>query len=94
MQSDDLTISRTFPRNGLWRALTPQVFPLPVLLDALHRVNEDQLSITDDAQAIEMAGLNPMLVPGSIDNIKITTPADLALAERVWLNQRDQQDNK
>jgi 2-C-methyl-D-erythritol 4-phosphate cytidylyltransferase len=89
-----MTITKTLPRGGLWRALTPQVFHLPVLLNALKKVVEDQLAITDDAQAVEMAGFAPMLVPGNADNFKITTPGDLALAEKVWLNQRDQHDNK
>jgi 2-C-methyl-D-erythritol 4-phosphate cytidylyltransferase len=44
----------------------------------------------DDAQALELAGYAPKLVEGSADNIKITTPADLRLAEMIWLNQRNQ----
>lgn len=94
MQADDMTIAKTLPREGLWQALTPQVFRLPVLLNALKKVVEDQLAITDDAQAVEMAGFAPTLVAGNADNFKITTPGDLALAEKVWLNQRDQHDNK
>ena len=50
--------------------------------------------ITDDAQAVELSGHTPMLVPGDVENLKITLPGDLALAEGIWLNQRDQQDDK
>jgi 2-C-methyl-D-erythritol 4-phosphate cytidylyltransferase len=48
------------------------------------------MEVTDDAQALELAGYAPKLVEGSADNIKITTPADLRLAEMIWLNQRNQ----
>jgi len=94
LQNDNLEIARTVPREGLWRAFTPQVFHLQVLLNALRRVIDDNIAITDDAQAVELAGYSPALVAGNTENLKITTPADLALAERIWLNQRDQQDDE
>ena len=73
-------ISETLPRDGLWRALTPQVFRLELLLEALARAIASGAAVTDDAAAVELAGLAPALVEGSADNIKITTPADLAVA--------------
>lgn len=94
LQNEDLEIARTLPREGLWRALTPQVFHLQVLLNALRRVIDDEIAITDDAQAVELAGYSPALVAGSGENLKITMPGDLALAERIWLNQRNQQDHE
>jgi len=94
LQTDSMEIANTLSREGLWRALTPQVFHLQTLLAALNKVIDEKLVITDDAQAIEMMGYAPALVAGSADNFKITTPGDLALAEMVWLNQRDQEDNK
>ncbi len=93
-QNERQEISRTVSRQGLWRALTPQVFHLPVLLNALKKVNDADQAVTDDAQAAELAGYSPALVEGSVENIKITNPGDLMLAERIWLNQRDQQDDK
>ncbi len=93
-QADNMEIASTLPREGLWRALTPQVFHLPVLLNALKESIHQNRAITDDAQAVESIGHFPLLVAGSADNFKITTPGDLALAERVWLNQRDQQENE
>ena len=94
LQTDSMEIASTLSREGLWRALTPQVFHLQVLLGALKKVIDEKLVITDDAQAIEMVGYAPQLVVGSVDNFKITTPGDLALAQMVWLNQCDQKDNK
>jgi 2-C-methyl-D-erythritol 4-phosphate cytidylyltransferase len=93
-QNERMEIDGTLPRQGLWRALTPQVFHLAPLLNALKRVIDDGAVVTDDAQAIEMIGYNPALVEGSADNIKITAPGDLQLAEQIWLHQRDQQDNE
>ncbi len=86
----NMEVANTLPRERLWRALTPQVFHLQPLLNALKQVIEQNLEVTDDAQALELAGYAPKLVEGSADNIKITTPADLSLAEMIWLNQRDQ----
>jgi 2-C-methyl-D-erythritol 4-phosphate cytidylyltransferase len=93
-QTDNMEIASTLPRDLLWRALTPQVFHLQALLNALKQVIDQNLVITDDAQAIELMGHAPALVAGSADNFKITTREDLALAEMVWLKQRDQQDNE
>jgi len=94
LQSDSMEIASTLPREQLWRALTPRVFHLQALLNAMKQVIDRDLAITDDAQAMELMGHSPALVTGSSDNFKITTRADLALAEMVWLYQRDQQDNE
>jgi len=73
-------VARTEPRAGLWRALTPQAFRLRVLLAALRAAAQADRVPTDEAEAIEWAGLGrPLLVPGSAANVKVTTPADLAL---------------
>lgn len=71
----------TVERRHLWRALTPQLFPIHVLADALARAHEAGVEVTDEAMAMERAGYHPHLVAGSAANIKITVPADLALAE-------------
>lgn len=90
LQGDTLGIIKTVSRYRLWRAFTPQVFSLPILLRALNVVINDNLEITDDASAIELLGYLPTLVTGDPTNIKITSPSDLSLAELIWLNQRDQ----
>ena len=86
-----MDITRTVSRDQLWRAFTPQIFPLPMLLRSLKVVIDDNLEISDDASAIELQGFSPRLVSGDPSNIKITNPSDLNLAELIWLNQRDQQ---
>lgn len=73
------TIETTEPREHLWRALTPQAFRRDLLLDALQRALADGVSVTDEAMAVERLGRHPRLVEGREDNIKVTTPADLAL---------------
>lgn len=73
----------TQERAGLWRALTPQLFPLQALLAALADAAQSEVQVTDEAMAMERVGARPLLVEGAEDNLKITTPADLALAEFV-----------
>ena len=72
--------ARSIPRDGLWRAQTPQMFRHGPLLRALSRALEEGIEATDEASAIERLGLRPRLVEGSPLNIKVTRPADLALA--------------
>jgi len=78
---DQLRIGMTEPREALWRALTPQLFRRGGLTRALQAALSEGAIITDEAMAMERLGLKPRLVEGSEDNIKVTTPADLALAE-------------
>jgi 2-C-methyl-D-erythritol 4-phosphate cytidylyltransferase len=75
---DASRVERTIPRNGLWRAQTPQGFPRAVLERAHAAVRAD---VTDDAALVEGLGIAVRLVPDSSRNLKITTPEDLALAE-------------
>jgi len=74
-------VEETVARAGLWRALTPQVFRLAALSDALESAMRAGIEITDEASAMEYSGARPRLVHGHADNIKITEPEDLALAE-------------
>jgi len=87
-------IGSTLSREGIWRALTPQVFHLQPLLQAHQRLIDEGRQVTDDAEAVELAGYAPRLVPGNGINFKITMREDLALAEALWLYQRDQQDDE
>jgi 2-C-methyl-D-erythritol 4-phosphate cytidylyltransferase len=93
-QNERMEIAATHPRDGLWRALTPQVFHLQPLLNALKKAIDNRQPVTDDAQAVELLGYTPALVAGSAQNLKITNPGDLALAEKIWLDQRDQQNDE
>jgi 2-C-methyl-D-erythritol 4-phosphate cytidylyltransferase len=79
----------TLDRQDKWAAQTPQMFRLGLLQAALaHALSDPVLAagITDEASAIEALGHQPKLVPGAIDNIKLTWPDDFAWAER-WLKQ-------
>jgi 2-C-methyl-D-erythritol 4-phosphate cytidylyltransferase len=71
----------TEPREGRWRAFTPQMFRRGPLAHALALAAAEGIVVSDEAMAMERTGVLPLLVEGSEDNIKVTTPADFALAE-------------
>ena len=75
--------SLTVDREGLWRALTPQVFPFRRLREALIAATREGITVTDEAQALERLGVHATLVPGSPFNIKVTRAEDLALAREI-----------
>ncbi len=70
-------------RDGLWRALTPQMFRYGLLCSALDGALNAGVEVTDEAYAMEWAGHAPRLVSGGESNIKITHREDLALAEAI-----------
>lgn len=72
-------VAATEPRDGLWQAQTPQMFRYGRLAEAL----ENCRAVTDEAGAIEAMGLKPKLVKGDSTNLKVTFPADLALAAMI-----------
>ncbi|PZQ19626.1 MAG: 2-C-methyl-D-erythritol 4-phosphate cytidylyltransferase [Rhodanobacter denitrificans] len=74
-------VDATEPREARWRALTPQLFRRGALAAALSSARLDGVDVTDEAMAMERCGARPLLVEGADDNIKVTTPADRALAE-------------
>jgi len=71
----------TEPREGRWRAFTPQMFRRGALAHALALAAAEGIVVSDEAMAMERTGVMPLLVEGSEDNIKVTTSADFALAE-------------
>ena len=73
-------VTQTVSRGSLWRAQTPQLFPVALLLEGLNKVGTENLECTDDAQAVEYLGLHPRIVAGSSRNLKITSGSDLSLA--------------
>jgi 2-C-methyl-D-erythritol 4-phosphate cytidylyltransferase / 2-C-methyl-D-erythritol 2,4-cyclodiphosphate synthase len=73
----------TVDRQGLWRALTPQVFAFAQLRRALKEAALAGIVVTDEAQAVERMGLRPSLVQGSPFNVKITRVEDLAVAAEI-----------
>lgn len=75
------TITGTSDRSRLWKAQTPQAFPRGMLVDAYERAAADGVVATDDAALVERYGGRVVVVEGDPSNLKITTMADLALAE-------------
>lgn len=75
---DDRIVRETLLRDNLWAVQTPQVFLYDIIKQAYQQVTAEA---TDDASLVERLGYKVKLYPGSYDNIKITTPDDLALAE-------------
>ena len=73
----------TVDRSTTFRVQTPQVFRADFIKGALTRAMEKNLPLTDDCSAIEMMGVRTMTVPGDEDNIKLTTPRDMILAEAI-----------
>ncbi|ADJ29082.1 2-C-methyl-D-erythritol 4-phosphate cytidylyltransferase [Nitrosococcus watsonii] len=82
------TVLETVDRKGLWRAMTPQMFPLAKLYQSLREAIAAGVQVTDEASAMEWAGFSPRLIEGYSDNIKITHPQDLAQAE-VFLKRQE-----
>jgi len=78
---DDRIVHQTPPRQNLWAVQTPQVFLLDIITEAYQQAKGE---VTDDASLVEQSGYRVKLYMGSYDNIKITTPDDLALAEVLW----------
>src|SRR3989441_8340979 len=76
---EERRIAATEPRDGLWRAQTPQMFRHGMLLRALREAEH----VTDEASAVEALGYKPKLVEGSTQNMKVTFAADLEIAEQI-----------
>lgn len=74
-------IEQTVERSTLWHALTPQFFPAKLLKQNIEHALSQNALITDEASAMEYGGYQPLLVKGRADNIKVTQPEDLSLAE-------------
>lgn len=81
-------ITETLDRAAIWRAQTPQLFRLELLMQALSSCKARGLEVTDEASAMEQHGHKPRLVRGSEANIKVTYPEDLQLAQ-FWLQQQE-----
>ncbi|MCX6002949.1 MAG: 2-C-methyl-D-erythritol 4-phosphate cytidylyltransferase [Chloroflexi bacterium] len=81
----DMITLWSLPRDSLWLVQTPQVFQYELLIKAYQEATED---VADDAQLVELTGGRVKLYIGSYDNMKITTPTDMAIAEMLWKRQK------
>jgi 2-C-methyl-D-erythritol 4-phosphate cytidylyltransferase len=82
-------VRETVSRESLWLAQTPQMFRLSALRDAIRLSVDEDRYVTDEAQAMELAGARPRLVQGHEDNIKITRREDLELAEMYLMRRQE-----
>lgn len=78
----------TPPRETLWSVQTPQAFLFPLILEAYQRAEELNYKGTDDASLVEREGKPVKVIQGSYENIKVTTPEDLAVAEALLRGDR------
>ena len=76
-------VDETPDRKTLFAVQTPQVFDTALLLGALQNAKQKGLTLTDDCSAVEALGMTVLLTDGSEENIKITTPLDLEIAELI-----------
>lgn len=84
---DKQQILLTLNRRVIWQAQTPQLFRYGLLREALQSALQKGQVVTDEASAVELAGYKPQMVMGHYDNIKITHPEDIVVAETI-LNQQ------
>ncbi|MDE2565397.1 MAG: 2-C-methyl-D-erythritol 4-phosphate cytidylyltransferase [Burkholderiales bacterium] len=82
-QAEGERVAATLDRRAKWLAQTPQMFRLGLLQRALQQASGAGMAVTDEAGAVEALGLAPRLVAGEIENLKLTWPADFALAARL-----------
>ncbi|HEX73942.1 MAG TPA: 2-C-methyl-D-erythritol 4-phosphate cytidylyltransferase [Dehalococcoidia bacterium] len=82
---DDRLVQQTLPRRNLWAVQTPQVFRFDIIAEAYEKAKGE---VTDDASLLEQLGYRVKLYMGSYDNIKVTTPNDLDLAEWVLYHRK------
>ena len=86
---DDGTVAETLDRAALRAVQTPQIFESALLKAALQAAVEGGIPITDDCSAVERLGKRVYLVEGDEENLKITTPVDLILAEAILQARED-----
>lgn len=85
-------ILATIDRRPLWQAQTPQMFRYQLLRDCLVQALASQQLVTDEASALELCGYTPSVIQGRSDNLKITRPDDLLLAEFILAQQANTQE--
>jgi 2-C-methyl-D-erythritol 4-phosphate cytidylyltransferase len=86
---DDLIVTRTFDRSRLWSVQTPQVFTRAALERALALPPAEVDAATDEAMLVERSGGRVRIVPAPAENLKVTTPLDLRVAERLLADRND-----
>lgn len=88
-EPDGSFIVDTLPRNRLGAMQTPQGADLDIMLEASRVAQSQQVSLTDDVEALRLVGYPVRLIPGELHNVKMTYPEDMALAEHIILQRRN-----
>lgn len=83
LAGEDGFVTGTLPRGRTWLTQTPQAFRYELIIEAHRRAREDNILVTDDAALVELLNRPVKIVMGSYDNIKITTPEDMAVARTI-----------
>lgn len=76
-------VIKTLDRNILWAAQTPQAYQYPIIKEALEKAKEDAFYSTDDSSLVERMNVPVRIIPGSYENIKVTTPDDVIFGETI-----------
>ncbi|MBT2689895.1 2-C-methyl-D-erythritol 4-phosphate cytidylyltransferase [Bacillus sp. ISL-47] len=90
-KADGNLIAETLERSCLWAVQTPQAFRISALKEAHQKAEEEHFFGTDDASLVERLGKEVMIVEGSYDNIKLTTPEDIYFAEAIMKKRKNKQ---
>jgi len=85
-------VEKTVAREGLWLIQTPQVFKKNLIVDAYRRASEERFYGTDDASLVERAGIPVWMVPGEMENIKVTTREDIDFCEMILKHREFEKD--
>jgi 2-C-methyl-D-erythritol 4-phosphate cytidylyltransferase len=93
LANSDIYVEQTLPRDKLWAIQTPQTFDKNLICEAHARAYQDGYIGTDDASLVERMGISVKIIMGAYDNIKVTTPGDLIIAEAL-LKRREIQNSK
>ncbi len=81
--NENQEVLQTLNRNHLWEIQTPQVIRLELLREGFTKANQQQITVTDDVSLVELLGKKTKIVEGSCNNIKITMPEDILIAEKI-----------
>ena len=76
-------VKETPDRSSLWLVQTPQTFRYPLIMEAHNKAKEDNFLATDDSTLVERLDKDVYMIEGGYDNLKVTTPEDIAIAEEI-----------
>tara|TARA_R110002110_G_scaffold33533_1_gene114865 strand:+ start:191935 stop:192639 length:705 start_codon:yes stop_codon:yes gene_type:complete len=87
---DRHSIAHTIDREDLWEALTPQMFRYALLSDSMHKCKIQKITVTDESQAVELAGYRPKIIEAQDPLIKLTRVCDLSIIEAIIKQKKEE----